>query len=182
MPFCRKCNVEYEEGKNFCKKCGTPLSQTSNLPYCMKCNLEYEEGDKFCNKCGSSLCVQEKLNHTGAETQQVPPASSRSDTKGNVQGERFQPPALRAKNKINKYLVLLYFIAAGIYFLFSIMFYYQEHREVFFWEFVFFTIILVSGFLLSKRKPSHLAINIIFFLLLISYIIYLINILCRYIF
>ena len=143
MPFCRKCNIEYEEGKKFCKKCGTPLSPTSYLPYCLKCNLEYEKGDKFCKECGSPLAVQEKINQAEAKTQQVPSASSRSDTNGNVQVDRFHPLTKLEKNKINKYLVLLYFITAGAYFFFSIIFYYQRGRPLFLTEFVFFTLILV---------------------------------------
>lgn len=174
MPFCRKCNIEYEEGKKFCKKCGTPLSPTSYLPYCLKCNLEYEEGDKFCKECGSPLTVQEKANQRKAETQQIPSVSARSDTKGDVQVNRFHSLTIREKQKFNKYLVPLYFITAGAYFFFSIIFYYQQGRPIFLTEFVFFTLILVCGFLLWKRKPSHLAINIIFFLLLLSFIIYMI--------
>jgi len=140
------------------------------MPFCRKCNIEYEEGKKFCKKCGSPLDVQQKINQAEAETPQVPPTSSPSDTKDNVQLDKFLPLTTSAKQEINKYLVLLYFITAGIYFFYSVIFYYRQ-RQIFLTEYVFFIIILVCGFLIEKIKPSHLAINITFFLLLLSFIV-----------
>ncbi|MBN1807297.1 MAG: zinc ribbon domain-containing protein [Sedimentisphaerales bacterium] len=181
MPFCHKCNIEYEKGKNFCRKCGTPLSPTSYLPYCLKCNLEYEQGDKFCNKCGSPLTIRQKSDQAEAKTQKVPRQSPCANEKGNVWANKFYPLAIIGKQKFNKYLVLLYFIAAGIFFFFSVILYYQRERPIFFSEFVFFTLILASGFFLSKRKTCHLAVNVISSLLLLSYIIYLISFICEYV-
>ena len=151
------------------------------MPFCRKCNIEYEEGKKFCKKCGSPLDVQQKINQAEAETQQVPSASSHSDKKVNVQENRFYPLTISAKQKINKYLVLLYFITAGIYFFYLVIFYYRHH-DILPKDYLFFIIIMVCGFFLSKRKPSHLAINITFFLLLLFYIIYLIYFICKFIF
>jgi hypothetical protein len=144
------------------------------MPFCRKCNLEYEEGKKFCKKCGSPLDVQQKINQSEAKTPQVPPASSPSETKDNVQVDSSLPLPTSAKNKINKYLVLLYFITAGIHFFYLVIFYCRGSFEMPLRDFVLFTIILVCGFFLSKQKPSHLAINITFSLLLLFYIVYLI--------
>ena len=140
------------------------------MPFCRKCNLEYEDGKKFCKKCGSPLDVQQKINQAEAETPQVPSASSHSDKKVNIQANRFHPLTINEKQKINKYLVLLYFITGGIYFFYSVIFYYRN-RAIFIKDYVFFIIILVCGFLIWKIKPPHLAINITFFLLLLSFII-----------
>jgi hypothetical protein len=178
MPFCQKCNVEYKQGKKFCKRCGTPLSSSPRPPYCRKCNIEYEQGDKFCKECGSSLIIQKKSKEE--QTQQVP--LDFTHLKGNVQADKAYPVKIPINKKFNKYLVPPYFIAAAIYFLFSVIFYYQDDRQIFFTEFVFFTVILTCGFLLGKIKTSNLAINIIFSLLLVSYIIYLINIICVHFF
>ena len=191
MLVCGKCGQPSRTGarygsdgskQRFCKKCGAPLSQTSHLPYCLKCNLEYDQGDKFCNKCGSPLSAQEKFNQAEAKTQQVPSASSPSDTKDKVQVDRSLPLTTSVKQKNNKYLVLLYFITAGIHFLFLVISNCRQQFEMPLKDFVVFTIILVCGFFLSKRKPTHLAINITFFLLLLFYIVYLIYIICKSVF
>ena len=157
----------------------------AKMPFCRKCNIEYEEGKKFCKKCGTPLTVQEKINQAEAKTQQARSASSHSDKKVNIQANSLYPRTISAKQKINKYLVLLYFITAGIHFFLAVIFYYRQEPEnprVPFMDFALFTIILICGFFLSKRKPSHLAINITFFLLLLFYIIYLINIICKFVF
>jgi len=71
MLICTKCNVEYEEGKKFCKTCGTPLvvkekpqslepigharlKETEGLLLCPQCQTRYKTG-KYCRKCGSAL-------------------------------------------------------------------------------------------------------------------------------
>ncbi len=71
MLICSKCNIEYEEGKKFCKACGSPLvlkekpqtlepsgqagtPKTEGMLICEKCQLPYETG-KYCKKCGSVL-------------------------------------------------------------------------------------------------------------------------------
>jgi rRNA maturation endonuclease Nob1 len=71
MLTCPKCQIDYPEGKNFCKKCGTPLELKREVPpeiegiekrskvllSCPECKIEYEFG-KFCKKCGSPLIEQ----------------------------------------------------------------------------------------------------------------------------
>lgn len=78
MLICAKCNVEYEEGKKFCRTCGSPLITKAELPLksedtsqikkkkpealliCPKCKVFYEIG-KFCRKCGAVLVEQVQL-------------------------------------------------------------------------------------------------------------------------
>jgi RNA polymerase subunit RPABC4/transcription elongation factor Spt4 len=75
MLVCPKCNIAYEEGKKFCRKCGsfllseegstfelpimesTELQKTEENLFCPKCQEFYRKG-KYCRKCGS-LLVQE---------------------------------------------------------------------------------------------------------------------------
>jgi hypothetical protein len=72
MLVCPKCNIEYEEGKKFCRKCGSFLlseaGSTFELPiveptelekpeiylFCPTCQESYEKGN-YCRKCGSLL-------------------------------------------------------------------------------------------------------------------------------
>ncbi len=75
MRVCPKCNIEYEEGKKFCRKCGsfllteegstfefpivesTESEKTEGSLFCGTCQEFYPKG-KYCRKCGS-LLVQE---------------------------------------------------------------------------------------------------------------------------
>jgi hypothetical protein len=75
MLVCPKCNLKYEEGKKFCRKCGsfllteegstfefpivesTELKKTEENLVCPRCQEFYKKG-KYCRKCGS-LLVQE---------------------------------------------------------------------------------------------------------------------------
>ena len=72
MVVCPKCNVEYDEGKKFCRKCGSFLltveepaaglegmgpakrGRTKGKLICPKCKVFYEIGN-YCKKCGSLL-------------------------------------------------------------------------------------------------------------------------------
>jgi ketosteroid isomerase-like protein len=72
MLICTKCNIEYEEGKKFCRNCGSPLVAKAETPrktegvapvehekttgalICPRCQVHYETG-KYCRKCGSVL-------------------------------------------------------------------------------------------------------------------------------
>jgi hypothetical protein len=64
MVICPQCNIEHEEGEEFCKKCGKflltveePLSEDQNSEVkltCPKCQLPYAKGN-YCKKCGSLL-------------------------------------------------------------------------------------------------------------------------------
>ncbi len=72
MLVCPKCNIDYEEGKKFCRKCGSFLlseeGSTFELPivgstelkkreenlFCPTCQEYYRKG-KYCRKCGASL-------------------------------------------------------------------------------------------------------------------------------
>jgi len=75
MLICTKCQIEHEEGKKFCKNCGSPLStkaesslkfeevrqseaeKSQGVKICPKCQAHFE-GGKYCRKCGSILVVQ----------------------------------------------------------------------------------------------------------------------------
>lgn len=64
MLICTKCNIEYEEGKKFCKACGNPLNKIQPVEekpggglVCPDCKTVYPSG-KFCRKCGSALISQ----------------------------------------------------------------------------------------------------------------------------
>jgi hypothetical protein len=75
MLICKTCNIEYAEGKKFCRLCGTPLvpkekpsikledkflgkeKGTKTPLICPKCKILYESG-KYCRKCGSALILQ----------------------------------------------------------------------------------------------------------------------------
>ena len=77
MAICPKCNIEYEAGKKFCRKCGSFLlteeapagleglspigeGRTKAKLICPKCQALYEIGN-YCRKCGS-LLVQEIIS------------------------------------------------------------------------------------------------------------------------
>jgi uncharacterized membrane protein YvbJ len=75
MGVCPRCNIEYEEGEKFCRRCGSFLlteeGSTFELPivesteseeteknlFCPNCQ-EFYEKEKYCRKCGF-LLVQE---------------------------------------------------------------------------------------------------------------------------
>jgi hypothetical protein len=72
MVICPKCNIEYDAGKKFCKKCGSFLLTEEEAPagldgwgpiagvrtkaklICPKCQALYEIGN-YCRRCGSLL-------------------------------------------------------------------------------------------------------------------------------
>jgi len=72
MLVCPKCNIEYDEGKQFCRKCGSfllseegstfeiPLVELTELKkpeenfFCPTCQTSYQKG-KYCRQCGSLL-------------------------------------------------------------------------------------------------------------------------------
>jgi ribosomal protein L40E len=71
MVICPKCNIEYDAGKKFCKKCGSFLlkeeapagleewgpiagARTNAKLICPKCQALYEIGN-YCRRCGSLL-------------------------------------------------------------------------------------------------------------------------------
>jgi len=64
MVICPQCNIEHEEGEEFCKKCGKflltveePLPEDQHAEVkltCPKCQLTYAKGN-YCKKCGSLL-------------------------------------------------------------------------------------------------------------------------------
>ncbi|MBS3919493.1 MAG: zinc ribbon domain-containing protein [Deltaproteobacteria bacterium] len=86
MLICTKCNIEYEEGKKFCKACGSPLAvkeepqtlepiervepkETEGMLICPQCQVPYETG-KFCRKCGSVL-----IKHVPPQKKEEPVAA-----------------------------------------------------------------------------------------------------------
>jgi len=64
MVICPQCNIEHDEGEEFCKKCGAFLlaiddpasgeGKTKVRLLCPKCQLFYKKGN-YCRKCGSLL-------------------------------------------------------------------------------------------------------------------------------
>lgn len=66
MPVCPKCSIQYEEGKKFCKHCGSPLVAEPTKPpqpptrRCPTCNTKYEKNEKFCSQCGTPLTSKPK--------------------------------------------------------------------------------------------------------------------------
>jgi uncharacterized membrane protein YvbJ len=78
MLVCPKCNIEYEEGKKFCRKCGSfllsedgstfelsimesaELRKTEENLFCPKCKESYKKG-RYCRKCGSLLVQKIQL-------------------------------------------------------------------------------------------------------------------------
>jgi hypothetical protein len=97
MLICTKCQIEYEEGKKFCKNCGSPLSaktessskveevrdteeeNSQGIRICPRCQAHYE-GGKYCRKCGSILMElspswtrQEPLGMTPPSVKMNPP-------------------------------------------------------------------------------------------------------------
>jgi ketosteroid isomerase-like protein len=87
MLVCKNCNVEYEEGKKFCKHCGDPLvpkDESLSIPkkvnrpkdedsegklICPVCKIVYEFGSS-CIQCGSRLGRQ--VPSEGKETSESP--------------------------------------------------------------------------------------------------------------
>jgi ketosteroid isomerase-like protein len=104
MLVCKSCNIEYEEGKKFCKHCGDPLvpkvesistqkkvnrAEEENADgklICPNCNIIYEFGSS-CIQCGSPLGRQippeakEKLQ-TASEEKPAPVQTSQEQKIG----------------------------------------------------------------------------------------------------
>lgn len=104
MLICTKCNIEYEEGKKFCKACGSPLvmkvasqilepigqagpKETEGMLICPKCQAPYETG-KYCRKCGSVL-----IKHAPPQIKKEPEAAYPPEVKAEPSGV---PPPERA--------------------------------------------------------------------------------------
>ena len=55
--YCENCGATIEDESNFCKDCGTSLTQ--NLPktanVCPKCGENTENSENFCENCGTNL-------------------------------------------------------------------------------------------------------------------------------
>lgn len=53
MKICTKCNREYDDGLNFCSKCGTSLITKPQEYFCPSCGKSLGETfDRFCPYCG----------------------------------------------------------------------------------------------------------------------------------
>jgi hypothetical protein len=67
MVICPQCNIKYDAGKKFCRKCGSFLliveepnpegEKTKAKLICPKCQVLYKIGN-YCRKCGSLLMLQ----------------------------------------------------------------------------------------------------------------------------
>jgi ketosteroid isomerase-like protein len=102
MLVCKNCNVEYEEGKKFCKHCGDPLvpkdeplstlkkvnrskdEDSEGKLICPVCKIVYEFGSS-CIQCGSRLGRQmpeekeesESAHRSGPGEKEAPPLTSK---------------------------------------------------------------------------------------------------------
>ena len=84
MAVCPKCNIAYEAGKKYCRKCGS-LLLTEEKPFpgfkqidlpegetteekllCPKCKVLYEIGN-YCRKCGSLLMEKGTFQETNVQ-------------------------------------------------------------------------------------------------------------------
>ena len=63
MKICPRCQIEYDDTKNFCRRDGTPLetqqvgektAQTGDLT-CSQCGKPVEAGEQFCSYCGAKV-------------------------------------------------------------------------------------------------------------------------------
>lgn len=60
--LCPNCLAEFEDGENFCKSCGSNLSEIFILnPLCPKCGKSFPEGSRYCDVDGTKLCAPEDL-------------------------------------------------------------------------------------------------------------------------
>jgi hypothetical protein len=84
MVVCPKCNIEYDAGKKFCRKCGSFLLTEGELAagaegvnptvgerasvklYCPKCQVLYKIGN-YCRKCGSLLVQGSPFQRNGVQ-------------------------------------------------------------------------------------------------------------------
>jgi uncharacterized protein YbaR (Trm112 family)/ketosteroid isomerase-like protein len=117
MLICKNCNIEYEEGKKFCKHCGDPLApkvepmsaqKKANRPeeenpdgklICPNCKIVYEFGSS-CIQCGASLGRQitpeakegpETAFGTESEEKPLPAQTSKKQQKGTPQTKLICP-------------------------------------------------------------------------------------------
>ncbi len=63
MKKCTACNLNFDDDKKFCVKCGETLTflanvaSTKHTKKCNACNLTYENDKKFCKSCGKPLSM-----------------------------------------------------------------------------------------------------------------------------
>ena len=114
MLSCTKCGIEYDDGKKYCKKCGSPLvpkerplqpgeeiqqsgeKEQKQKLICPTCNLAYESG-KFCKKCGTALVTQAPLQDN-KQTEKVSQPVPKGDTLSSVIPEK--QPAKMPQEKL----------------------------------------------------------------------------------
>jgi len=125
MLVCPKCNIEYDEGKKFCRKCGSfllseegstfeiPLVELTELKkpeenlFCPKCQTSYKKG-KYCRKCGSLLA--HGFPSQTPPIQSIEESSTQKFSKGRVKSS-FRPfPFLSA-------VAIIVLIVSGAFFL-----------------------------------------------------------------
>jgi ketosteroid isomerase-like protein len=111
MLVCPQCNIEYDEGKKYCKKCGSfllseegstfeiPLVELTELKkpeenlFCPTCQTSYKKG-KYCRKCGSLLA--HGIPSQTPTIRSIQESSSQKFSKGRVKSS-FRPfPVLSA--------------------------------------------------------------------------------------
>jgi len=96
MLICKNCNVEYEEGKKFCKHCGDPLApkvepmstqkkvkkteeeDSEGKLICPNCKIVYEFGSS-CIQCGAALARQDS-----AEAEEEPETARKTESEEKI--------------------------------------------------------------------------------------------------
>lgn len=56
---CSNCGTRFEDGQEFCPKCGTAKNQKT---VCGRCGAELTEGQEFCSKCGQKVGIDVESN------------------------------------------------------------------------------------------------------------------------
>lgn len=75
MPVCPKCQTSYEEGQQYCPRCGSELrSPKGQSARCSRCGSPIAAGQDFCPDCGAAAKPEAP---TGAEPPPEPPAGAK---------------------------------------------------------------------------------------------------------
>ena len=82
MVICPQCNLEHDEGEEFCRKCGSFLLAVEDHPpgeektkvklICPRCRVLYKKGN-YCRKCGSLL-----MQRTPSQETDIQPLEKKS--------------------------------------------------------------------------------------------------------
>jgi hypothetical protein len=80
MLRCGSCGLEYDDGKRFCRRCGTRLEPVVSVPWCEACGLEHASGKRYCRRCGAPLTTRvEPAGEPGAAGAHAAPGPEPAD-------------------------------------------------------------------------------------------------------